>query len=544
MKRPHPPERIEVGAAELGEILARATSSPLSADDVAKLAAAIDTLALLTRELEAKGTTIDRLRRLLFGAPTETTSRVLGERRSGGGRERGEKKKRRGHGRNGAAAYRGAEHVPIPHASLSTGDECPSCHDGKVYPQSEPKKLVRVKGMAPLQATVYECARFRCHTCGEVFTAAPPPGIGTEKYDDTAAAMIGLLKYGTGLPFNRLEKLQGSLGIPLPAATQWDVAKEAAERLTPAHAELARQAAQGEVLHNDDTGGKILELTAEARAEELPDGSSEERTGCFTSAIVSRLENRHRIALYVTGPRHAGENLAALLSQRERDRPPPIQMSDALSRNCPTGHETIKANCLSHSRRNYVEVVENFPEECRVVLEALREVYRNDAIARERELSDEERLRFHQAESEPVMTGLRTWIEERLERREVEPSSGLGQAIRYMLDHWDKLTLFLRVPGAPLDNNIAERALKKAILHRKNSLFYKTLNGARVGDLFMSLIHTAELAGADPFDYLVALLRHEAAVLLEPALWMPWNYKETLARMAAAAAPTELTPAE
>ncbi len=75
----------------------------------------------------------------------------------------------------------------------------------------------------------------------------------------------------------------------------------------------------------------------------------------------------------------------------------------------------------------------------------------------------------------------------------MEPNSGLGKAISYMLRQWPALTLFLREPGAPLDNNLCERALKKAILHRKNSLFYKTLNGAEVGDLYMSLIHTCEL---------------------------------------------------
>ena len=116
--------------------------------------------------------------------------------------------------------------------------------------------------------------------------------------------------------------------------------------------------------------------------------------------------------------------------------------------------------------------------------------------------------------------------------REAEPNSGLGGAIRYMLRHWEKLTLFLRQPGAPLDNNIGERALKKAILHRKNALFYKTQNGARVGDLFMSLIYTCQLNQANPFDYLTQLQRHADELAASPAQWMPWNYRETLARLA------------
>jgi hypothetical protein len=78
--------------------------------------------------------------------------------------------------------------------------------------------------------------------------------------------------------------------------------------------------------------------------------------------------------------------------------------------------------------------------------------------------------------------------------------------------------------------------LKKAILHRKNSLFYKTLNGARVGDLFMSLIHTCELNGANPFDYLTELQKHSGELTRNPAEWMPWNYRETLARLARPAA--------
>ena len=100
------------------------------------------------------------------------------------------------------------------------------------------------------------------------------------------------------------------------------------------------------------------------------------------------------------------------------------------------------------------------------------------------------------------MEELEAWLTVQIEARKVEPNSSLGEAITYMRRHWDKLTLFLRQPAAPLDNNVCEQALKKAILHRKNALFYKTLNGAHVGDVFMSFIHTAELNDIKPFDYL------------------------------------------
>jgi transposase len=212
-------------------------------------------------------------------------------------------------------------------------------------------------------------------------------------------------------------------------------------------------------------------------------------------------------------------------------------MCDALSRNAPklAGVRTLLANCLAHGRRQIVEVAENFPEECRYILEALGGVYRNDALAREQQLSVEERLRFHQQHSAPLMQELHTWMKEQFNEHKVEPNSGLGKAFSYLLNHWAKLTLFLSQPGAPLDNNIVERALKRAILNRRNALFYKTLHGAAVGDLFMSLIHTCELNGINPFEYLTALLRHAKELKQKPSLWMPWNYHETLARMPSAA---------
>jgi hypothetical protein len=124
------------------------------------------------------------------------------------------------------------------------------------------------------------------------------------------------------------------------------------------------------------------------------------------------------------------------------------------------------------------------------------------------------------------MEQLHLWLGRQLEDRLVEPNSSLGKAISYMLDHWEPLTLFLRVAGAPLDNNICERALKIAILNRKNALFYKTEHGARVGDLFMSLIYTCKLCGANAFDYLTELDRHANELSSHPQKWMPWNYRE------------------
>lgn len=534
------PARRELRLDELQGVMERAKGVLCETDHQALLQA-VQTLTFLTQELQAKGTSLERLRRMLFGAPTEKTSQVLDDSTSGAdaGRagERGEgaaatRPKAPGHGRNGAAAYSGAEKIRVPHRNLHGGDACPQCQKGKVYGMSLPSVLVRITGMAPLGAKVYECEQLRCNLCGEVFKADAPAGVGNEKYDETAPSMIGMLKYGAGMPFNRIERLQAGMGIPMPAATQWELVERASVLLDPAHQAMIDQAAQGELLHNDDTTAKILEYFAgvEPEPESLGGESTDGRTGVFTSGIVS-VTGGHRIGLFFTGRKHAGENLAKVLARRAATLTAPIQMCDALSRNVPGELKTIMSNCLAHARRRFVEVVNDFPEECRHLLEILREVYKHDAFTRAQGMSPDERLQYHQENSGPLMDGLEIWLRDQLEERKVEPNSGLGEAIEYMRKHWLKLTLFLRMPGAVLDNNICERALKKAILHRKNALFYKTQNGADVGDIFMSLIYTAELNGESPFDYLVALQRHHEVVATAPADWMPWSYREAAARL-------------
>jgi transposase len=504
MKRP----RVDVNLEELDRIIERGTQAPLSESESEKLKSALPALAGML----AKPRTTEKTKNVLEQPETPAPEN-----------DSESPDKTPGHGRNGAASYSGAQRVAVPHSTLQAGDACPGCEKGKVYPQKEPRTLVRIVGQAPLQATVYELDRLRCNLCGEVFTAQEPEGVGPEKYDETTAAMIALLKYGSGMPFYRLEKLEHLLGIPLPASTQWELVEEAAEVIQAAREELIRQAAQGEVLHNDDTSMRVLHLAREP---------SDERTGVFTSGVVSTKPGQ-RIALYFTGRQHAGENLRDVLDHRAAELRPPIQMCDALSRNTPKlsdGAEILLANCMAHGRRQFVEVAPNFPEACRYVLETLGTVYKYDAEARERKLSPQERLQFHQQHSAPVMDSLQQWLEAQFAQHLVEPNSGLGKAITYLLRHWRPLTLFLREAGAPLDNNIVERSLKRAVLHRKNALFYRTLNGAAVGDLFMSVIHTCELAGANPFDYLAELQKHSAELGADPSSWMPWNYVETLAR--------------
>jgi len=567
---------------KLEDVLRRAEANELTEDDCATIRTLFISYVHLLDLLKSKKTSIDRLRKLLFGASTENLAAVLGERKEGqppvtdesapatstagggnegttqppsaAGPEEAAKERGKGHGRNGADAYAGAEKIAVQHESLQPGDPCPKCEEGTVYQWQRPGVLVRLVGQAPLHALVYYLQKLRCNLCGAIFTAKTPDDAGGEKYDATAGSMIALMKYGTGMPFNRLEGLQADLGIPLPSSTQWDIVEGLAEEIEPVFEEFLRQAADGEIVHNDDTTVKILELMGERARQaalekaslaesatvlgdqpsvgglpDLTDNSKAARTGLFTTGIVST-RGGQKIALFLSGRQHAGENLKDVLVRRAKDLPPPIQMCDALSRNLPGELQTILGNCLAHGRRQFVEVADCFPDECRHVLESLAAVYHNDALAREQNLSPQQRLAFHQAESGPMMEELHVWLERQFQQRLVEPNSSLGGAISYLLKHWEKLTLFLRVAGAPLDNNIVEQALKKAILHRKNALFYKTCHGAHVGDVLMSLIYTCELCGANPFDYLTELKRHAGELSAAPQDWMPWNYQESLER--------------
>ena len=524
---------------DIGDLKNILDGASLHEADHAKIMSALNTLLVITKELEKKRVSLGRLKKMLFGDTSEKTSKVLEkalkaamsagkdeskDNSASDAQGKKEQKKPKGHGRNGASKYPGAKIIEVPHESLKPKDPCPKCIKGKVY-KYIPKSLVCLRGSAPVTGTVYQKERLRCNLCGEIFTADTPEGVNEEKYDASSGSMISLLKYGTGMPFNRLEQLQGSLGIPLSSSTQWDIVKEVALKVTPALKELVLQAAQGDVLHNDDTNMKILELIKEAKLTEQ--GNKPGRTGMFTSGIVS-LSGGHKIALFFTGRNHAGENIAEVLGQRLTGLSPPIQMCDALSRNVPKEMKTILANCLSHGRRQFVDVAGSFSDEVIHVLKLLKEVYINDDIARAQKMIPDQRLSYHQENSKPWIDKLHQWCLEQLEEHKVEPNGSLGIAISYMLKHWAKLTLFLHEPGAPLDNNICERALKKAIMNRKNSYFYKTIKGAEVGDLFMSLIHTCELCQSNPFDYLMELQKHAQQLVEAPKNWMPWNYKEML----------------
>jgi transposase len=541
------PELVTATQEELDEILLRAKPA-LSDQQYRLLQGVLATFVYVMLKLQNAKTSIKRFQRMLFGHRTEHKRNVLERAAATGDSDAhddaglvpalpGEvsvpvpRPPQPGHGRNAAQAYSGAPIVECEHAELESGDRCPQCDKGRVY-DSPPKSLVKVVGQAPLGATVYRVQRLRCRLCDAIFTAPLPAAVASlPKYDSSCASMIAVLRYGNGLPHFRLEGLQASLYIPLPDATQWDIISKAAPAPRAVFEELIRQAAQAPLLHSDDTPMKVLSLMKERERAEAG-GVKPVAKAINTSGIVAVLQGsaneQRRVVLFFTGHAHAGKNMERVLAHRAEELQPAMQMCDALAANVAGEFTTIVANCLAHGRRQVTDVTEQFPEVARHVVEALAEVYKYDAQCREQAYSPERRLLFHQQHSQPVMDDLHTWITGQMQGKHVEPNSPLGKALNYLTKHWSELTLFLREVGAPLDNNVCEQVLKRAILHRKGSLFYKTVRGAEVGDIYMSLIHTCRLCNVNPFDYLNALQHHTQDVIAAPARWLPWNFRERL----------------
>ena len=547
MKESRDPEIVTATREEIDELLTLArTSFPTKQYEL--LEGVLGTFVHVMLKLQNAKTSIKRFQRMLFGHSTEHKRNVLERAAQAGDADARHadslpdlpgvvsvpvpRPPQPGHGRNAAQAYSGAPIVECDHPELESGERCPECDKGRVY-NSPPKTLVKVVGQAPLGATVYRLQRLRCRLCDAVFTAPLPAAVASlPKYDSSCASMIAVLRFGNGLPHFRLEGLQASLYIPLPDATQWDIISKAAPAPRAVFEELIRQAAQAPLLHSDDTPMKVLSLMKERERAEAG-GIKPAAKAINTSGIVAVLQDdaqhkQRRVVLFFTGHAHAGKNMERVLAHRAEELAPAMQMCDALAANVAGEFTTILANCLAHGRRQVTDVAEQFPEAARHVVEALAKVYTNEAQCREETYSPEQRLSFHQQHSQPIMDGLERWMAEQFDKRLVEPNCGLGKALNYLTKHWSELTLFLRRIGAPLDNNLCEQVLKRAILHRKGSLFYKTVRGAEVGDIYMSLIHTCRLCDVNPFDYLNALQQRVQEVIDAPARWLPWNFREQL----------------
>jgi transposase len=406
---------------------------------------------------------------------------------------------------------------------LSVGSYCPECASvnshGKLC-RDEPKVVIKLEGNPLITGTKYTAECFRCSLCSQRYQTSWPDIIkNAPKYDVSCATTLAIGRYAMGLPLHRMEYHQAMHGIPLPDATQWDLIHGLYKVVSPIHDVMIQHAADGNMVIYDDTPGRILSASAQGQTT-------------HTTAFIS-VHNGHKIHLFFTGQKHAGKNTAAILQHRTSEEPL-IAMMDASPSNIPKMMNAsltarfILCFCLVHGRRKFFEIFNFFDKQCDLVLNVIGQVYQNDAHCKKEQFTQEQRLKYHQIHSKPLMDSLYIWLNNQLLYDLSEANSGLGQAVNYMLRHWHPLTTFLRVAGAPLDSSWAERAIKIAIRHRRNSLFYKTPHGASVGDCLMSLIYTAQQNKVNPFDYLNVLQQHADLVKECPSLWLPWNYSQQL----------------
>lgn len=470
-----------------------------------------------------------------------------------------EKKKRSSAGSRGRAAFPGARIVPHGIVGLCAGHQCP-CKNGVLY-TIPPGVKVQFEAKPLLEPVVHETERLRCGECGNVFGAVLPPEVTEREIyhgaTPDAAALSILARYALGMPDLRLERLQAWLGSPLSNSRQWDIALHGFLTLKTLWEHWLRALAQCPTLLSDDANQKVISLKQEIAAEVLLAekqglGEKNVRTGVQASIIVGLTSDGHEIHVYLTGREHQGESLHAVLKERDAALPPPVVTTDAASKakalrpfpakNANGFHPratkkeegaattpVTHAHCLEHLRLAFEDIEQNHPAVCARVLELVGYIYAHDAQAKAHELSPTERRDFHAMHSAPVVAALEAFIDSTAREPKAEPNSDLGRALAYARNHRVAFSEFLRTPGVALDTNACERDVYFVILHRLNSLHYKTATGAQVGDFFMSIAATCRALKVNPWEYLSACLEFPERVRQAPQDWMPWNHKAALA---------------
>ena len=501
--------RIDITEEEINKRIDQIESLDIDPELQKFMLEAMDALISLDRIVGMKETTILRLRKI-FNKKMEKTPKAASNDKDDKPHPRGNNK-----GKNGQKSYPNAPHVFHSHESLKGGELCSECGKGTLS-KYEPGICIRITGTSPLKAVVHETEKFRCNACLAIFEA-DFEGKNAPKYDEGAHAIIAMLKYGASIPFYRLEKIQKHLHTPMPASTQWDLMENLGNRLYPIWQTLLRQAAEGNKFFIDDTKAKVLSLLKENKHQ------SPERKGIYTTGLISETDEG-KIILYLTGRRHAGENIDRIIRERKSDKRA-ILMSDALAANDISDFNFLRSYCLSHGRRNFFDHADKFTEACEFVKARIAIAYKNDKHCKEKTLTPAERLKYHQENSTDSMNDLKSWCEQTLNGKDVEPNSILSTEIKYLLNHWDGLTSFLRIEGAELDNNQLEQKLRLQVLNRKNWLFYKTELGALIGDIICSFLKTCEAANINPFDYFVWVMKNKDLVKAGPENFLPWKFK-------------------
>ena len=422
----------------------------------------------------------------------------------------------------------------IKHSLNSDQLKCPCCSKNMHRAHKKSVVILKFTGFAE---DVHEIETARCLTCNTNVEATGPKEQSIGKFSIPLAAIFIFLRYVQGMPSFRLEEVTQSMGYRIPDSTQWDLFETAGNILHSFSKFLKATTAGAKVVQMDDTSVRINSLTHQFKL--AANGGVEKikgaRTGVHTTGFIAKLPEG-KVCFFESGLHHAGEVFEKIMKSNSIEDEV-ILMVDAASANLSKlknlSLNVIVANCNSHARRKFDEHADNplYKENIDLILAPYKEIF-----ARDKELknsSPEIRLKVHKEKSLPQMIEIRDRITNDFLDLKVEPNSPLGQTYKYFLNHFEKLCVFCKYLGAPICNNECERLLKRAIRHRKNSLFFKNLVGAAVGDIHMTILMTAKENGLEPVQYLADLLEFREHLKENPSAWLPWNYENTVAELRA-----------
>ncbi len=452
--------------------------------------------------------------------------------------EPGDDSKSKGHGRNGASAFRAAQHFFHALALGVIGAICTACQLGKMSRYRE-KIIIRIVGQPMFRAEQHHHEQARCRNCGRVVRAEGPAcvheGVGTEyiRYDWSACAMLLFMHYSGGDPFKRVESHHAGWGVPMPDANQWEVVDKADDLLLPLYRALEQHAIQRATnFRIDDTGSVVITLKRQIEAElaslrALGESTKGVRTGINATGIYWETPDGP-VVLYYTGRHHAGEIIDQVLGRRLASRPTLVKCTDGASKNFDHAHadKLVEATCNAHALLKFRDIKDKYPAEYAEAGKVYSAVFDNDDKAKALGLNPVDRMLYHRQHSKPLMLQLKKMCEEKVTSRSVEPSSPLWEPVTFILNQWERLTLFCEAPGVPLDTNLVEQALIVPARYLAGSFNYHTENGAVVGDHAMSLIATARAHGVEPVAYLTECLRSHEDLAKRPEHYLPWVYRQ------------------
>ena len=493
----------------------------LESEDLRLLLSAIHTLMAVQSRLEDKDITLNKLRKLLGMIKSS-------EKRESSGSHANKKptstSKKKPKSRQKTKPTKTVQYKLV---DIAKGDRCSECASGKLGKQP-PSVLLRISGSAPLEAVKHIAEQLKCTLCGCTVTAPLPEAVlqdgdAQQQYGYSARSVMSIHKHFSGIPYYHQATLNELFGCPVTASTLFDQCEYVANDILPVFYEMKRKAANAALFYIDDTNNRVLDQKPEQRPKRNGKGT-QLRSGIYTSGLIGVTQTGEKLYLYNTNLGHAGEHLDEILRLRNTGLSPPIIMSDALSRNLPTVIDNaIIALCNAHARRQFLGVETHHPQEVGLIVDLYGKIWRYDQESQQGGHDEGQRLAYHREHSLPVLERVKAECASYLARPECEEHSGFGKACKYYLKHYEGLTQFCKVSGAPIDNNRMEEGLKTAIRSRKTSHFYKTQTGADVANVLTSVIVTAYRNEINPYHYLNSLQRNAQSVKTDPASWLPWS---------------------